>query len=54
MFGRWAFRDKETEHECPRCKFPLTKMWPSNMLVCHNPICDADPLFLVPKLEEMP
>lgn len=37
-----------TEFKCKVCDMPLSKVWPSNMLVCDNPICDADPLWLVP------
>jgi len=36
-----------TEHPCPTCGFPLNRVWPSRMVVCDNPACDNDPLFLV-------
>lgn len=51
MITQWP-SDRKTEHPCPKCGFKLAKVWPSNMLVCHNPLCDLDPLFLVPNLEE--
>lgn len=37
-----------TDHECRECGFPLGQVTPSRMLVCDNPICNAEPLFLIP------
>lgn len=37
----------QTEHPCPKCGCKLSQVQPSNMLVCDNPVCDADPHFLV-------
>ena len=37
-----------TQHVCV-CEFPLYKVGLSNMLSCHNPICEEGPFFLVPQ-----
>jgi hypothetical protein len=37
-----------TEHPCADCGFSLGRVMPSNMLVCDNPVCDAEPRFLIP------
>jgi len=42
-----GFAGWNTEHECSRCGFMLRMVWPSNMLVCDNSECEAEPMFLI-------
>lgn len=43
------FPRHETGLRCEGCGEPLWTVWPSNLVVCDNPVCEADqePRFLI-------
>lgn len=46
MFGDTYYQ--ETTFECEICKKPLHRVVPSTMVVCLDPMCTDEPLFIVP------